>query len=37
MAMGKEGLPLWPGRERGCLRVGSVNMSGLNALGKRND
>ena len=34
MVLGGEGLPLFFRRERSCLRVGSVNVKGLDALGK---
>ena len=34
-AYGRKGLPLCHGRERTCFREGSVNVSGLIALGKR--
>ena len=32
--MGGEGPPPFPRREKSCLRVGSVYVNGLNALGK---
>ena len=35
MAMGGERPSICSGRERACLRVGSVNANGLKALGKR--
>ena len=37
MAIGREGPLPFHGRERACLRVGSVIVNGLNALGRRRE